>query len=167
MQAARYLQATMLCGPLSLTTCGFLRSRDLFAHLASRQKKQKVTSRVLTLVIFNILPLFGALIANAACGRFSNSLNTTLHAPIYNQGWSLDLYTGPGTCIGTGTVPANMDMSSSALVGRVVLSTGCDSGTGMITPHSQLRQVSLKPPVDLSLDMRPLDGKSDPSSGRQ
>lgn len=29
MQAARYLQATMLCGSLSLTTCGSLRSRDL------------------------------------------------------------------------------------------------------------------------------------------
>lgn len=92
--------------------------------------------------------------------------NPQAQAPIYSQGWSLDLYTGPGTCIGTGTVPANMDMSSCAL-GRVVLSTGCDSGTGMITPHSQLRQVSLKPPVDLSLDMRPLDGNQAPSSGRQ
>lgn len=62
--------------------------------------------------------------------------------------------------MGTGTVPANMDMS--ALVD--VLSTGCDSGTGMITPHSQLRQMSLMPPVDLSLDSRPLDGNQAPQA---
>lgn len=88
------------------------------------------------------------------------SLIQPAQAPGCSQGWSLDLYTGPGTCIGTGTVPANMDMS--ALVH--VLSTDFDSGTGMITPHSQLRQFSLMPPVDLSLDSRPLDANQAPAA---
>lgn len=71
------------------------------------------------------------------------------------------MYTGPGTCIGTGTVPANIDMAGLVKV----LSTDFDSGTGMITPHSQLRQFILIPPVDLSLDIRPLD-EIKPPSGR-
>lgn len=57
-------------------------------------------------------------------------------------------YASPGTCIGTGTIPSNSFKSPSPVPELI-------RRTGTITPHSQLRQLSLGSFVARSLESLP------------